>query len=50
MTEYKYEVWCGGEQLAANMDLPNALILVEAYFDKYYNETDMDIKIVRIEK
>lgn len=48
MVEYKYEVWCENVRLAADMQLEDAMIFVEAYFNKYYAEP-MDIIIKRKE-
>lgn len=38
MVEYKYEVWCDRTRLADDMQLTDAIIFVEAYFNKYYAE------------
>jgi hypothetical protein len=48
MVEYRYEVWCENVRLAADMQLEDAVIFVEAYFNKYYAEP-MDITIKRKE-
>lgn len=46
MPLYVYEVWDGGRRLASEMELDDALLFVEAYFEKYYEE-QMEITIRR---
>lgn len=47
MIEYKYDVWNGNTKLASGMALDNAVLFVQAYFEKYYNEEYLELKIMR---
>ncbi len=47
MVEHKYDVWEGKVKLASGMTLDNAMLFVQAYFEKYYNEEYLELRIVR---
>lgn len=47
MMTYKYMVLCDGVPVARGMELETALILVEAMFEKYWNERAFSLEIKR---
>ena len=47
MNEYTYAVIVDDEVIAKGMTLSNAIIMVEALFNKWYSETDIVISIKR---
>lgn len=47
MNEYEYSVIVEHEVIAKGMTIGNAIILVEALFQKWHNESDMKICIQR---
>lgn len=47
MNEYRYSVVVDNETIADKMLLSNALIMVEALFNKWYSESDITISIRR---
>ena len=47
MTQWLYTVKIDNERVANDMDLHNALILVEALFNKYFNDNSINITIER---
>lgn len=49
MPEYHYSVLVDNEVVARELTLPNALILAEALFDKWYNEINLSVTIRRDE-
>ena len=49
MEEYKYSVLVGKEVMATGLTLEIALILTQALFGKWYEETDLAITIQRTE-
>ena len=50
MYDKKYFVLIENEIIASNMNIDNALILVKALFDHYYEEHSMVISIKEMEK
>lgn len=47
MIEHKYDVWDGNVKLASGMTLDNAILFVQAYFEKYYSGEYLELRIVR---
>ena len=47
MMTYKYMVLCDGIAVARDMELETALIIVEAMFEKYWNEQAFSLEIKR---
>lgn len=47
MNEYTYSVIVDAEIIAKGMSLNNALIMVEALFQKWHSESDINISIQR---
>lgn len=50
MFDKKYTILIDNEIIADNMELNNALILVKALFDHYYEEHSMVISIKEIKR
>ena len=47
-SEY-YEIWIDDVRVAQYMSLGHALIFIKALFCEYYNDTDMDIHIKKMQ-
>ena len=50
MIEERYEVLEGANILASNMILQDALMFIQAYFEKYWQEKEMTLSIRQIAK
>lgn len=50
MIETRYEVLCDNQRIATDMTLQDALIFVEAYFNKYCQEHRMVLSIKEMER
>lgn len=50
MSSETYSVWYGEVELAKGMSLDVALLLIEAFMQKYFNETELAYTIKRESK
>ena len=48
MSEYKYEVYVGRTLVASDMSYETASVLMKGLFEKYYEDLDMQITILRM--
>lgn len=50
MEDRRFEIFCNNDKLATYMRLEDALLFINAIFDKYYMEHSMVISIKEMER